>query len=284
MKIYDILTKTQEELLTYIGNLPNVERVEGGLVYNPPSDIWMPMLCVHLDTINTHNNYNLSKDDINIKGSVLSLKKPTKALCLGGDDRAGVWIALRLIEAMNNNEIHKKYRIGFFIDEEIGCLGSYMFQCEKYPTNCYIGLDRRSRYGRNEIATYGYENKNLIKIFTKLGYKEEIGSVTDASTLSMNNSRNIACVNLSVGYGNEHTQDEVLYLEAMEYTLNVLLELPQLTDLYEIEETDYASYVNDDMELYCISLEEKIEIYEDFIRQMGFKPDEVFYEGGGYVF
>lgn len=106
MKIGSLLIRTQEELLEHIGNLPNIEKFEGGLIYNP-SDETLPMLCVHLDTINTHHKSNLTIDDIDIKGSVMSLKANTKAHCLGGDDRAGVWIALKLIEAMENGDISK---------------------------------------------------------------------------------------------------------------------------------------------------------------------------------
>ncbi|MBT0612770.1 hypothetical protein [Campylobacter hyointestinalis] len=137
----------------------------------------------------------------------------------GGDDRAGVYIALQLIKAK------KPFAFGFFKDEEIGCLGSsalssYINSLDS--VTAFIGLDRR---GADEVATYGHDNKELINIFESKGYIEAVGSVTDASKLSALSNKGLACVNLSVGYYNEHTKKEVLNTTAMNRTLKVLKNL-----------------------------------------------------------
>lgn len=202
-----------------------------------------PMLCVHLDTINTHR----LGSDVPLNGNWFGYDrkvgkiycKDTKNLtCLGADDRAGVWIALRLLA---NEQLRDKFVFGFFYDEEIGGKGSSEYakdvlDYEDY-VSCFIGLDRR---GVDEVALYDKDNTDLTKICNNLGYKTAMGSFTDASNLS----RNVACVNLSVGYDHEHTTAEVLYTAGMVGTLNILENNWQhFSDtLFEVEEDDYSYY------------------------------------------
>ena len=142
---------------------------------------------------------------------------------LGGDDRNGVFIMLELIKSQI-----KDYCYIFFYNEEIGCKGSnhlvdkQIIDLNSY--NCFIGLDRR---GVNDLALYDFDNKELIKIFKNYGYVQANGSITDVSVLSGNSE--IACINLSVGFFNEHTTNEYTYFPVIESTLNIL----QNSDLIE---------------------------------------------------
>ena len=221
-----LLLNNQDELIDYIINsiresnkYHSVTNVNGGVLAIPIGANKYPLICIHLDTINTHKKTKLKTDDLIIDGDIISLSPRARAVCLGGDDRAGVYIALQLIKAK------KPFAFGFFKDEEIGCLGSsslssYINSLDNITA--FIGLDRR---GADEEAIYGHDNKELINIFESKGYIEAVGSVTDASKLSALSNKGLACVNLSVGYYNEHTKKEILNTTAMNRTLKVLKNL-----------------------------------------------------------
>lgn len=221
-----LLLNNQDELMDYIINFirksnkyHSVTDVNGGVLALPKGANKYPLICIHLDTINTHKKAELKTEDLIIDGDIISLNTKAKAVCLGGDDRAGVYIALQLIKAK------KPFAFGFFKDEEVGChgsssLSSYINSLDN--VTAFIGLDRR---GADEVATYGYDNKELINIFESKGYIEAVGRVTDASNLSTLSDKGLACVNLSVGYYNEHTNKEILNTTAMNRTLKVLKNL-----------------------------------------------------------
>lgn len=225
----DILTLTQDSLNDYLlkrisrSDRYNIEISKGGFIVTPKNCGMYPLICTHLDTINdSYNSLAPTIDDLKFIGSdYIALKDTSQKACLGGggDDRAGVYIALQLIKAK------KPFAFGFFKDEEIGCLGSsalssYINSLDS--VTAFIGLDRR---GADEVAIYGHDNKELINIFESKGYIEAVGSVTDASKLSALSNKGLACVNLSVGYYNEHTKKEVLNTTAMNRTLKVLKNL-----------------------------------------------------------
>ena len=290
--IGNILRYTQEDLVALVYGLVSKPKVVGdGFTIIGRGNKPKPMLCVHLDTINTHYSkkglyeydimYDTSKD-------MLKLTPDSKASCLGGDDRAGVWIALQMLADMLP-ETEWKYDIGFFTDEEIGCIGSthYSTYLRDYAPNninttCYIGLDRKAGNGLHEIATYGYDNESLISAFVSLGYTPEYGSVTDASNLA----GEVACINLSVGYDNEHTNVEVLYLSCMKYTLEALKRVELEDKYYEVEEDTYddgwpfKDYDDDDMIAmnYITELEEENSKLKDILQAMGVDADSLLKE------
>lgn len=214
-----LLTLSQEEcskwvLATIVHNNMSYYTVTGSYIYvNNGSNC---LLTSHLDTVDTHDKdfTGLKTQDIAINGSYLSVKDKTKVL--GGDDRAGVEIMLRLI-----NDGCRDYDYLFCFDEEIGGVGSSKF-ADDYSESLnnygsFISLDRR---GDDEVATYGYDNNNLVNVFTVLGYREVMGSFSDCCSLS--SESDVACINLSVGYNNEHTSNEIQNLATIDTTYNVL--------------------------------------------------------------
>lgn len=216
-----------------------------------------PMLCIHLDTINTHSKCGdkISEAFIVNFGEGFMLKPITNYSCLGADDRAGVYMVLEHYE-----ELLDKYHIGVFCDEEIGGVGSYELT-ELENVSCFIGLDRE---GSMEVATYGYNNRELIDLFVARGFKEMRGSFTDASVLAK--LHNKPCVNLSVGYYNQHRDNEYVLFEDMEKTLSHILDVDLVfKEDYPIEANKYTSfYDNGNSHLYD---------YDD--RNYGLWDDEV---------
>ncbi|WP_279062242.1 hypothetical protein [Campylobacter lanienae] len=219
-----LLMINQSELSKYILNYLdrinakeyyNIKRIDkAGILVTPKGNRKYPLICAHLDTINDHKSKELPK--LNIKGDYISLASDSPCECLGGDDRCGVYIALSLIKDRT------PYGFGFFYDEEIGGVGSGIASPlinNLDGVTAFIGLDRK---GCDELALYGYNNSELVSLFESRGYFKARGSFTDASNLSSFSDKGLACVNLSVGYYNEHTLKETINITAMNRTLAVL--------------------------------------------------------------
>lgn len=172
-----------------------------------------PSLCVHTDTVNNiHPKSILKVGDVWRNGDYTKL--------LGADDRAGCYIVKELLTRNNTD-----YNYLIFDQEEVGCIGSSNFAKTSESeviadlTSCFVGLDRM---GVLEHALYGYENDDFMVAIADEAddWKEEMGSITDASSLAGDLDR--CCVNLSVGYNNEHTRFETLNLSYLGITLNRL--------------------------------------------------------------
>ncbi len=177
------------------------------------------MFCAHLDTAAwqkekvVHDIFVTKKGDTGIGTDGFTI--------LGADDKAGVVILLNLIE----NKIPGLYY--FFIGEESGLVGSRGIikskpeEFEKYK-RC-IAFDRRD-YGSVITKQMGktccsdeFANE-LIKELDRNGmkYKQDpFGIYTDSAVFTEIIPE---CTNLSVGYFNEHSTDEVqniTYLEEL---------------------------------------------------------------------
>lgn len=233
-----LLLMTQEELFNYVcSEIPvgvKALKAKGNYIYvtTTGEHKHKPLLTSHLDTVDEGRNDRLQPKDLVISNGVLSTKGEG---VLGGDDRAGVWIMLQLLR---DTDRCYDYDYVFFCDEEVGGIGSSLFGnthndlIQDY--NCFISLDRR---GVDEVATYGYDNQELIDVFVDKGFVEAYGSFTDCVNLS--EASNVACVNLSVGYDNEHTNAEIQSIVGMYSTLRVLQDKEIVdkltTSVYNIE-------------------------------------------------
>lgn len=222
----NLLTFNQTELFEHIvhkvskNNKYNITVFhKSGIIVEPKSVNKYSLICSHLDTINDSKKIKLQNSDIEINGDIIRLSQSSLAKCLGGDDRCGVYTALQLIN------LGFPFGFAFFCDGEVGCIGSSMLAKdidENESITAFIGLDRR---GLDNVAVYGYNNSDLINLFENEGYIEVDGSITDVSVLSEQSSRNLACVNLSVGYYNEHTKREFINIYGIQKAIKTLIKL-----------------------------------------------------------
>ena len=130
---------------------------------------------------------------------------------MGADDRAGVFAIIQLIK--------RGYRphIIFTTDEEIGCVGAAKladYKCPFSDLKYIIQLDRRNG---NDCVFYDCENPDFEKYIENFGFVTAYGSFTDISELCP--EWEIAGVNLSIGYRDEHTTSEVLFVGQMLSTI-----------------------------------------------------------------
>lgn len=132
---------------------------------------------------------------------------------LGADDRAGIAAILTLVTR------GLKPHIILTTKEEKGGIGAQML-IRAYPKFPYgplkylIELDRR---GSNDCVFYNCENEKFSQYVESFGFVMNIGSFTDISVLCP--VWGVAGVNLSVGYREEHSKAEHLYLRDLASTI-----------------------------------------------------------------
>ncbi len=186
------------------------------------------LLVAHMDTVHKE-----VVKKINRKGSIIYSPQG-----IGGDDRCGVFIILKLIEFFNCSVL-------FCEDEEIGCVGAKKFldsiDYTSLDINFIIEFDRR---GSNDCVFYDCDNNEFEDFILSTGFwKTHWGSCSDISYLAP--TIGCAAVNLSCGYHNEHTLDE--YIDT-EQVLTVIEEAKKLLSLkssfyeYVERETLYDFY------------------------------------------
>ena len=145
------------------------------------------MLVAHLDTVYPNPVETICySDDGNI------IKSPEG---IGGDDRAGVWMILQIIQKLNCHVL-------FCEDEEIGRIGAKKFTSSgiRPIVNYIVELDRRND---NDAVFYDCENEKFIDFITSFGFEEAGGVNSDISDVAP--YLEIAAVNISTGFYKAHS-------------------------------------------------------------------------------
>ena len=131
---------------------------------------------------------------------------------LGADDRAGVFAIIQIIRG------GQKPHVIFTTDEEYGALGAMelsKLDCPFTNLKYIIQLDRR---GSDDCVFYDCDNEEFVGYIESFGFTWNYGSFTDISELCP--SWKIAGVNLSVGYRDEHSETEVLFVGQLLATIS----------------------------------------------------------------
>ena len=152
---------------------------------------------------------------------------------LGADDRAGVFLILKIIQSVKKN---KKPTIIFTTDEECGCIGSSALVNEMPKPPCefkyIIQLDRR---GKHDCVFYDDINEKFEEYVEQFGFKTSWGTLSDISIICP--VWGISGVNLSVGYEDEHQEIETLHIQYTYLTLTRVLCM-----LDDIDNAGYFKY------------------------------------------
>lgn len=136
---------------------------------------------------------------------------------LGADDRAGVFAILKILS--------KGYRphVIFTTDEELGCIGALQLAKKKCPfKECHfiIQLDRAHK---DDCVFYSCYNPDFEEFIQSYGFEYDTGTFTDITQLCP--FWGIAGVNLSVGYYNEHSLIETLYVSYLFKTIDKVVNI-----------------------------------------------------------
>lgn len=182
------------------------------------------LLVAHLDTVHKEIPKEIYYDK---KNDVLWSPQG-----IGGDDRCGVWAILEIIKK------HKPYVL-FTEDEESGCIGARKAaKILKAPNvRMIIEIDRR---GSEDCVFYDCGNKEFQEYIEKFGFKTAFGTFSDICELS--SEWDIASVNLSSGYYNEHTLQEMVKIKEIIATRDKVIKILEDEDEthYDYQEVKYA--------------------------------------------
>lgn len=140
---------------------------------------------------------------------------------MGADDRAGVYAIMDIIEA------DFRPSVIFTLGEEIGGVGAnelvlYYPNVKEILPNVKF-LIELDRYGKNDCVFYRCDNDKFISWVEKYDFIFDLGSYSDISVLAP--AWGIAAVNLSVGYYDEHSLCERLYID---YLLNTISKVKKM--------------------------------------------------------
>jgi len=181
------------------------------------------MLVAHMDTVFKAPPQNIYYDN---QQSVMWSPQG-----LGADDRAGVFLILKIIKS------GLKPHICLTTDEEIGGIGAGTLVKENpaCPFDCkyIIELDRQ---GYNDCVFYTCGNTKFTDFIESYGFITDWGTYSDISDICP--AWKIAGVNLSVGYFNEHREIETLNTKILLDTFNKVCKM-----LQEVQTAPFFEYI-----------------------------------------
>ena len=224
-KLFDsIIRLTQRELLHTLKNLlpglgytPIVSKDETYLIAEGTNSI---ALLAHLDTVfNERTRKNIQTYYDPDHGVIWSPDG------LGADDRAGVFMILSLIM-----ETEFRPNLIFTTDEESALTGAKDLAAIPCPFKNLSYIIELDRQGHRECVFYRCGNTNFQGYIHTFGFFPKVGSYTDISVIGP--AWDVACVNLSVGYYEEHSYAEYLNLN---HWLDTYLRLGQMMKAGNLE-------------------------------------------------
>ena len=125
---------------------------------------------------------------------------------LGADDRAGVFATLQILKS------GLKPHVIFTTDEEKGGMGAIALALAhpEFPFADLRYMIQLDRQGANDCVFYDCDNLEFTTYVESFGFVETWGTFSDISELAP--EWGVAAVNLSVGYRDEHSREEILFV------------------------------------------------------------------------
>jgi len=203
---------TYNSIPFYVDKTGNIYATKG------QSDLY-PCIVSHIDTVHDliePENFNV----VELKGNLFAYDsgamQPTG---IGGDDKVGVFVCLSLLLSLPH------CKAAFFVDEEIGCVGSYEADM-KFFTDCSLVTQCDRKGNKHIVATAcGVElmTDKQLRDIEVIGYYYNYsithsGGMTDVMALK-EIGLNVACMNIECGYYNPHTESEYVNIQDVENCL-----------------------------------------------------------------
>ena len=144
----------------------------------------------------------------------------------GFDDKAGVFAIIQILQA------GLRPHIILTTDEEKGCVGAgalARIPCPFEDCRYLIELDRR---GAQDCVFYDMDTTtcaDFVQYVEQFGFVENYGTFSDISEICP--AWGVAVVNLSVGYYNEHTSREILYVDVLLATITKVKAMLKQSDI-----------------------------------------------------
>lgn len=255
---YDLIEKlfmmTQEELrktlITYLkGKYNKVIAMKEYIV--AVGDIPIGLVA-HLDTVFKQPVINLFYDTR--KGVLWSSEG------LGADDRAGVFAILQIVKS------GLRPSIIFTTGEEIGGVGATALAKKSCPIPNLKYLIELDRHGTNDCVFYDCYNPTFTKYIESFGFVERYGSFSDISILCP--EWKICGVNLSIGYEDEHTYVETLWINAMFSTIAKVCKMLRVEDIPTFEYAELPKVYNIDKTGYYSDFWYNAPVEDEFVEEV----------------
>lgn len=163
-------------------------------------------LVAHCDTVFTYPPKDIFYDkEANVMWSPQGL---------GADDRAGIYAIIQIL----NDEL--KPHIIITTGEESGCIGSgkIVGKMTNHPFDDLKFMVQLDRRGFKDSVFYQCDNIDFENFVNNFGFETNYGSLSDISVLAP--VWGVAAVNFSVGYMDEHSKEERLYVDALFNTID----------------------------------------------------------------
>lgn len=210
----------------------------------------VPCYVAHLDQVQKHHSkdFKVIEDDGLLFGYSIKNKRFEG---LGADDKNGIYICLQLIKALDN------VKIALFVGEEVGGVGSSAVDVSFFENVSYIiECDRR---GGNDLIVNASGVALCDDIFLNDmlalggGFAPADGLFTDVANL-VERGVNVSCCNLSCGYYNPHTDEEMTVFSELLKTLKLCKKMALQNGskkyIYEYTAVNYGYFGGYDDYLY----------------------------------
>jgi len=192
------------------------DRMGNIYVVKGDADVYPTMVC-HIDTVHLFDkNYQVHQAGRNI---FAVNKINCDKMGVGGDDKVGVFMTLKMLEERD------VFKAAFFVDEEIGCVGSRACDFDFFSNSSLVlECDRKGAYDFvNSISgtkLYSREFSEAIKpILIDYGRTEVSGGMTDVLEIAYKTK--ICVANMSCGYYHPHSDDEFVNIDDVFMTYNM---------------------------------------------------------------
>lgn len=186
-----------------------------------PDGFYYPCVVSHTDTVHNLDTINIIETELKnyqgeLKPSLMSFNDQGIQTGIGGDDKAGVFACLVLLQEIPN------IKVAFFVSEETGCHGSYNSDDEFFknvgytiqfdaPGNWMVSeycmgvqlFDRNSDFFKicDEVLTETFKGRQIY----------ESHPYTDV--MALKSQYDFSCINFAIGYYNYHTSKEYVVIE-----------------------------------------------------------------------
>lgn len=198
-----------------------------------------PCIVAHMDTVHSilpDDEYCVIHDD---RVAMAYNPKHKQLVGIGGDDKVGIYIALRMMQDLDY------CKAAFFVDEEVGCHGSmkanmsffsdarFVLQCDRKGNSDFVSSIFYADLYSDEFS------KDILPIISRYGYSESDGGLTDVYQLH-ENGIGICVANMSCGYYNPHSDDEMISLEDVDNCMCMVYEImTNCTKVYKHSRSAY---------------------------------------------
>lgn len=198
-------------------SLGNIYAVKGV----PKKGSYYPCFVAHLDTV--HDIQPEGLEVVQLKGGWLAAMSGQTQIGIGGDDKCGLWAALKCLQEL------QCCKVALFVDEEVGCIGSYAADLAFFADCAFIGqADRRgggdfvTRIGGESLSSSEFLHA-VSPLLLRHGFTACNGAMTDIEALR-NGGLALSVWNMSAGYYDPHTERETIHLPTLERVVSFMLD------------------------------------------------------------